>query len=258
MPKLPRRRSYSRKVQISLPRLRLLGKAVDHSNESSTESDEEEMRINEDPFDMSKNFNDQVALNDISDVFEICENNSSYKFISVLLYMSLRHCKITWLDCDLFMKEIGALSSQTCQKRTDIFILGDFDQFCAYNRGGKRIKDFYEESPELELEAKLFGIESCRNKSADSTAWDLANFVDQKYYEITNTTKDKNADYVRSIQSCHLDRRRWDFRFDSNSKRLYFEGHEQPEIVNHRETLIKYFLEKKDHFYTISNDENPL
>ncbi|CAF2138799.1 unnamed protein product [Rotaria magnacalcarata] len=258
MPKLPRRRSHSRNVQISLRRLHLLDKAVDHSNESSTESDDEEMKMNEDSFDMSKNYNDQVTLNDISDIFELCKNNSSYKFISVLLYMSLRHFKITWRDCDLFMKEIGALSSQTCQKWTDIFISGDFDQFCTDNRGGKHIDDFYEGFPDLELEAKLFAVERCRNKSADFTAWDLANFVDQKYYEITKITKDKNANFVRSIQSCRLDLRRWGFRFDSNTKRPYFEGHERPEIVTHRETLIKYFLEKKDHFYTISNDENPL
>ncbi|CAF2979804.1 unnamed protein product, partial [Rotaria sp. Silwood2] len=193
MSKLPRRRSHSRNVQISLRRLGLLDKTVDHSNESSTESDEEEMKMNEDSFDMSTNFNDQVTLNDISDIFEICKNNCSYKFISVLLYMSLRHFKITWRDCDLFMKEIGALSSQTCQNWTDIFISGDFDQFFTDNRGGKRIENFYEGFPELELEAKLFAIERCRNKSADFTAWDLANFVDQKYYEITNTTKDKNA-----------------------------------------------------------------
>ncbi|CAF4611392.1 unnamed protein product [Rotaria sp. Silwood2] len=194
MPKLPRRRPRSRKVQISLRCLRLLEKAVDHSNESSTESDEEEMKMNEDSFDMSKNFNDQVTLNDISDIFEICKNNCTYKFISVLLYMSVRHFKITWRDCDLFMTEIGALSSQTCQK-------------C-----------------ELELEAKLFAIERCRNKSADFTAWDLANFVDQKYYEITNTTKDRKANFVRFIQSWRLDLRRWWFRFGSNSKRPYFEA----------------------------------
>ena len=73
---------------------------------------------------------------------------------------------------------------------------------------GKRVEDFYEEFPELELEAKLFGIERCRNKSADFTAWNLANFVDQNYYETTNRTKDKNANSVRSIQSCRLDLRR--------------------------------------------------
>ena len=115
------------------------------------------------------------------------------------------------------MKEIGALSSQTCQKWTDIFISGDFNQFCTDNRGGKRIEVFYEEFLELELEAKLFGIERCRNKSADFTTWDLASFIDQKYYEITNTTKDKNANFVRSIQLWRLDLRRWGFHFDSYS-----------------------------------------
>ncbi|CAF3159565.1 unnamed protein product, partial [Rotaria sp. Silwood2] len=74
------------------------------------------------------------------------------------------------------------------------------------------------------LEAKLFAIERCRNKSADFTAWDLANFVDQKYYEITNTTKDRKANFVRFIQSWRLDLRRWWFRFGSNSKRPYFEA----------------------------------
>ena len=134
-------------MQISLRRLRLLDKAVDHSNESSTESDEEEMRTNEDLFSMPKNFNDQVTLNDISDVFEICKNNCSYKFISALLCMSLRHFKIIWQDCDLFMKEIGALSSQTCQKWTDIFISGDFDQFCTDNRGESVSRTFMKSFP---------------------------------------------------------------------------------------------------------------
>ncbi|CAF3081160.1 unnamed protein product [Rotaria socialis] len=194
MPKLLRRRPHSRNAQISLRRSRLLDKAFDHSNESSTESDEEEMKMNEYSFDMSRNFND------ISDIFEICENN----------------------------------------------------------RGGKRIEKFYEGFPELELEAKLFAIERSLNKSADFIVWDLANFVDQKYYELTNTTKDKNANFVQSIQLYHLDLRHWGFRFDSNSERPYFKGHERPEIITHCETLIKYFLEKKDHFYTISNDENPL
>ncbi|CAF3398616.1 unnamed protein product [Rotaria socialis] len=181
MPKLLRRRPHSRNAQISLRRSRLLDKAFDHSNESSTESDEEEMKMNEYSFDMSRNFND------ISDIFEICER-----------------------------------------------------------------------FPELELEAKLFTIERSLNKSADFIVWDLANFVDQKYYELTNTTKDKNANFVQSIQLYHLDLRHWGFRFDSNSERPYFKGHERPEIITHCETLIKYFLEKKDHFYTISNDENPL
>ena len=42
MPKLPKRRSHSRNMEVALKRLRLLEKATEHSHESSTESDEEE------------------------------------------------------------------------------------------------------------------------------------------------------------------------------------------------------------------------
>ena len=115
MPKLPRRRSHSRNMQIALRRLRLLEKATDHSHESSTESDEEEQII-DDSFDITQNFNDKVMSDDISDIFELCKNKYNYKFISVLLYMSLRHFNITWRECDLFLKQIGALSSEACQK----------------------------------------------------------------------------------------------------------------------------------------------
>jgi len=172
--------------------------------------------------------------------------------------MSLRHFNITWRDCDLFLQEIGALTIQTCQKWVDVFVSGDFDHFCSDNRGGKRVEEFYELFPEIELEAKLFAIERCSKKSADFTAWDLATFIDEKFYETTNTIKDKNTNFVRTVQSCRLDLRHWGFRFDSNSKRPYLEGHERPDVVSHRERFIEYFLERKNHYYTISNDENPL
>ncbi|CAF4218118.1 unnamed protein product, partial [Adineta steineri] len=258
MPKLPKRRSHSRNIQRAVAHLRLLDKNVHHNTESSTESDEEEIKINEDSANISSTFNDKVTLNDISDIFELCKNKYNYKFLSVLLYMSLRHFNITWRDCDLFLKEIGALSSQTCQKWVDIFISGDFDQFYTDNRGGKRVDEFYESFPELEASAKLYAIERCSNKSANFTASDLAKSIDENYYTITNITKDKNSNFVRSVPSCRLDLRHWGFRFDSNTKRPYFEGHERPDIVSHRESFIKYFIERKDHYYAVSNDENPI
>ena len=82
-------------MQTTLRRLRLLEKATDHSHESSTESDEEEEKIIDDLFDSSQNFNGKVTLDNISDIFELCKNNYTYEFISVLLYMSLRHFNIT-------------------------------------------------------------------------------------------------------------------------------------------------------------------
>ena len=71
MPKLPRRRSHSRKMQIVWRCLLLLEKDTDHRHESSTESDEEE-KIIDGPFDIPQNFNDEVILDDISDIFELC------------------------------------------------------------------------------------------------------------------------------------------------------------------------------------------
>ena len=108
----------------------------------------------DDLFDISHNFNDKVALHDISDIFKLCENNYKYKFISVLLCMSLRRFNITSRECDFFLKQIGALSSQTYQKLVDIFISDNFEQFSTDSRGGKHTKDFYERFLEIELEAK--------------------------------------------------------------------------------------------------------
>ena len=72
-------------MQITLRRLRLLEKAIDHSHDSSTESDEEE-KIIDDLLDISQNFNDNVTLTICRIFFELCKNNFNYRFISILLY----------------------------------------------------------------------------------------------------------------------------------------------------------------------------
>ncbi|CAF4606386.1 unnamed protein product [Rotaria sp. Silwood2] len=256
MPKLSKRRSHARSINRGM--LRLLDKDVRREVESSTDSDEEEMRLNDDLTDTSLNFNDKVTLNDISDIFELCQNKCNLKFISVLLYMTLRHFDITWRDCDLFLKEVSALTSKTCHKWIEIFTSGDFNQFCTDNRGGKRGEEFYDTFPEIELAAKSFSIERCANKSADFTAMDLAIFVDQKYHELTNTIKDSNSNLIRSKKSCRLDLRRWGACFELNSKRPYFQGHERTDVVYDRQIFVKYFLDHKDQYYTISDGENPL
>ncbi|CAF1124050.1 unnamed protein product [Didymodactylos carnosus] len=150
------------------------------------------------------------------------------------------------------------MSSQTSQKWTDVFVSGDFEQFCGENRGGSRGDEFYDIFPELELEAKTFALGPCVRKSADFTALDLVVFVDQKYYEVTDTIKDNNANLVRSQQSCRLNLHRWGARFESNSQRPYFEGHERVDVVQDRQSFIQYFIDRKDHYYTIPDDEKPL
>lgn len=255
MPPPSKRRSQSRTVGRAAGRL--FSKDVRQGSESSSDSDDEEMKIAAGANDTSMNFKDRATLADISDMFELCTKKSNVKFISVLLYMALRHFGITWRTCDSFLIEIGALSSQTCQKWTDIFLSSDYDQFCTDNRGGKRCEEFYDVFPELESAAKSFSAERCANKSADFTASDLASFVDRKYYDLTNTAKDNNANLIRSVQSCRLDLRRWGARFESNSKRPYFEGHERADVIRDRQSFVEYFLNRKDYYYTITEGESP-
>ncbi|CAF1270301.1 unnamed protein product, partial [Didymodactylos carnosus] len=231
-----------------------LGSVID------SESSEEELAMEVDQNEDKKplNFKDKVMLNDISDLFELCQSKCLTKYITCLLYMAMRHLGLKWNDCHNFMKEIGALTSQTAHKWTSIFIHGDFDEFCHENRGGKRKSEFYDSFPELEEQAKLFTLERCSRKSADFTANDLAKFVDDQFYLITQTVKDDGAPLVRSPASCRIDLRRWGARFEQNGNRPNFEGHERADVIEHRAKFIDFFLGRKDNFYTISDGDQPM
>ncbi|CAF3044042.1 unnamed protein product [Rotaria sp. Silwood2] len=111
--------------------------------------------------------------------------------------------------------------------------------------------------PELATDAKLFAIESCSRKSADFTAIDLANFVDAKFYELTQISKLNDAP-VRSVESYRLDLRRWGAKFQPNTQRPYFEGHERQDVIAHRQEFISYFLHRKDLYYTITDGDQPV
>ena len=40
--------------------------------------------------------------------------------------------------------------------------------------------------PEVEMEARTFSVLQCQQKTASFTAYDLAQFIDKRYHEITN------------------------------------------------------------------------
>jgi hypothetical protein len=63
---------------------------------------------------------------------------------------------------------------------------------------------------------------------------------------------------IRSEKSCRLDLRRWGAKFEANSQRPHFEGHERDDVVKHRNEFINYFLAYKDYYYTITDDEIPM
>lgn len=253
MPRLNPKRAYSRAIGLKL-------------RSDETCSDESEMSTDEEPLDMEinesddyepLNFNNKMIITDIADVFELCKSKCPSKYLSVLLYMTMRQMGITWRECNTYLKSIGAFSSETSHKWTESFVSGDYNEFCHEYRGGKRGECFYDCFPEIETDAKQYTVNRCSEKSADFTANDLAVFIDNKFYEITQTTKSGSSGLIRSVPSCRLDLRKWGARFEKNSQRPYFEGHDRPDVVEHRSQFMDYFLQRKDYYYTISDGENP-
>ncbi|CAF1476426.1 unnamed protein product [Rotaria magnacalcarata] len=112
------------------------------------------------------------------------------------------------------------------------------------------------EKKDLELEAKQFVYQECSKTEATFTVETLARFIDQRFYELNNLKK-IDQQLVRSVESCRLDLRRFGVKFTANSSRPYFFGHEREDVVTHRQEFVKYFIEREQHFYTITNDAVP-
>ncbi|CAF4201909.1 unnamed protein product, partial [Rotaria sordida] len=253
MPKPSRRRSHCK----SLIQRRYSQESVNTESDSSESNEELQMEVdaseNKEPLD----FKNRVNRNDMSDLFELCQSKCPRKYISVLLYMTMRYFGVKWDDCNDFLIELGGTNGKTAHKWANVFMSGDFDEFCNDNRGGKRGNDFFDCFPEIEISAKTFTVERCSRKAADFTANDLALFIDEQYYLVTQTVKDAGAPLVRSPASCRIDLRRWGARFEQNGNRPYFEGHERADVIQHRDKFIDYFLERKDHYYTITDGDIP-
>jgi len=47
----------------------------------------------------------------------------------------------------------------------------------------------------------------------------------------------------------------WGGKWDKNSNRPYFEGHEREDVIASRKDFIKHFLENKQHYYFTERDE---
>jgi hypothetical protein len=100
-------------------------------------------------------------------------------------------------------------------------------------------------------------MEACRKTSGDFTAGHLANFIDNSFYQVSATTKEACDGLIRSVESCRSDLRRWDARFEANSQRPYFEGHERPDVVIDRRNFIDKFLKNKHNYYLVSDGDDP-
>jgi hypothetical protein len=85
------------------------------NNEINNNSSEEESDMETDDFNDEEpsNFKEKFTIGDIADLFELCRAQCSLKYLSVLLYMSLKRFGVTWNDCDGFLRDIGSLKART-------------------------------------------------------------------------------------------------------------------------------------------------
>ena len=249
MPHKPRRQSHS----LNAAKQRW-------SNETCASSDDSSFSMDvgdEIEADENYDFRGMIHIHDIADIFELFKDQCNIRYLSVLIYLTLSHLNISYQETCTFLKHIGSLLGQIAHKWSNSFLHGRFDEFAGDARGGKRGDSFYDVYPELEVEACAFSVLQCQQKTASFTAYDLAQFIDKRYHEIANTNKiDSNP--ARSVESCRLDLRKWGARFEKNTKRSYFEGHDRPDVVSHRHQFIHHFLTNEDKYYCVSSDENPV
>jgi hypothetical protein len=227
------------------------------NNESASEDDEQNTMMDNNFDGEFDNLANIMTINDIADLFQLIKDKIGSKFITVLLYMTLRHFGLNWLQCNDFLKQINALTAQTAHKWANIFLFGDFDDFIKEERGGKQTSSFYDIFPDIELLAKSYSVQRCAVKAADFNVLELAKFIDDQFYLLTQTKKDPNDPLVRSVASCRLDLRRWGACFESNSQRPYFEGHERQDVIQHRSTFVQHYVKLKDSYYTLTEGEDP-
>ena len=95
------------------------------------------MDIDNNTADEISTFEETITIESISELFEICVGQCSLKYLSVLIFMSLRHFGVTQNALIDFQRDIGALSVKTTHKWAKTFISGDFEDFQGGIRGGK-------------------------------------------------------------------------------------------------------------------------
>ena len=83
------------------------------TSDSSCTSDDE-YRLDVD--DEESSFKEKLLLIDIADLAEMCKTKCDTRYLSTLLYTSLRFFSITWEDADDYLKNISLMSSQTSHK----------------------------------------------------------------------------------------------------------------------------------------------
>jgi len=173
----------------------------------------------------------------------------------------MRLLNIKFDKCGEILSQLDLMNAKTCHEWVETII--DEDDLCVImrdKRGNYRHARFYDNCPNLELEAKEHALNHAKSKKCNFDALNLAKFVDKRfretYADILNQDELKNDKFIRSVESCRSDLLRWGAKYDKNTKRPYFEGHERPDVVLKRKELVSKLMRDKDLYIAPDFDQN--
>ncbi|CAF1017857.1 unnamed protein product [Didymodactylos carnosus] len=250
MPRISKRKSQISGVRFK-PRSR-----ENFSDATPESSSGEEDEYRDDQSVREIDFSTTEMTQNVGDIMKLCQETCNIRYLSTLLYMSLRHFNIPTTALDVFMSSIGAYNRKTSHKWSDVFLNQSLDEFLLDRRGGKRGDGFYDLYPEIEIEARTFTVEACGRKAASFTVQELAEFIDSKFYELYDLKKTSTG-LIRSVESVRLDMRKWGINYSANGLRPYFIGHERQDVIEHRGRIIDYFLAREKMYYRLTDDDQP-
>ena len=62
----------------------------------------------------------EEALEIIGELYALCAETVSIRYLSTLLYMTIRHVKLSWRDTESKLKVIGTMSIKSCYKWSQV------------------------------------------------------------------------------------------------------------------------------------------
>ena len=167
-----------------------------------------------------------------------------YRVLSTIVYLMLRLFYFPWEKCKNTLKNLDLMGINQCHLWAKTIM--DEDDICVILRDGRKghkNNAFYEEYPDIESRAKAFAIEKASSKKASFCIQDLADFIDktfrEEYGQVLEEFGFDSNKKVRSVESCRVDLLKWGAKYEKNSNRPYFEGHEREDVVKKRKEFCE-------------------
>ncbi|CAF3320169.1 unnamed protein product [Rotaria socialis] len=91
---------------------------------------------NDDEFDLNDlNFKDKMKISDIADIYELCKGYCNTRYLSVLIYLTLRDFNVSCQDTDAFLKSHDGLTFRSGDVRQRRWFIGDSAPFFSKGHG---------------------------------------------------------------------------------------------------------------------------